>query len=56
MIQIASEVKAKIDAGLTMCGQNEEGEIEWLGTKEEWRLAEDIQDAIDMDLERPVDN
>ena len=25
---------------LTLAGQNEEGELEWIGTSKEWRLAE----------------
>lgn len=25
---------------LTLCGQNEEGELEWIGTAQEWRFAE----------------
>jgi len=43
------EIQAKIDAGLQMCGKNADGEIEWIGTREQWRLADDIIDAHDTD-------
>jgi len=36
MIYQAYEIKNKIKAGLIMCGQNTNGEIEWLGDRQKW--------------------
>jgi hypothetical protein len=43
----AKEMNARMMAGLQMCGQNEDGELEWLGTVQEWQLSEKILDAME---------
>jgi hypothetical protein len=45
---LAKEITSKIEAGLQLAGQNEDGDLEWMGTAEEWRLSEDIEDAKDL--------
>lgn len=39
MIYTAAEIRSKIEAGLLMWGVDEDGEIEWVGTADKWRLA-----------------
>ena len=31
-----------IKAGLIMCGQNTDGEIEWLGDRQKWDILEEL--------------
>lgn len=45
MIYTAKDLLAKLTY-LTLAGQNEEGELEWIGTKEDWELAENTCGAI----------
>jgi hypothetical protein len=40
----AFEILCRIKAGLQLCGQNEDGELEWLGTNIAW------QDAMKREL------
>ena len=39
---LAYDLLNHIKAGLIMCGQNEYGEIEWLGDKQKWNLLEEL--------------
>jgi hypothetical protein len=36
----AYELLAKLH-NLTLCGQDDEGQLEWIGTREQWEKAED---------------
>jgi len=35
----AYELKAIFEAGLQLCGQEEDGSLQFLGTKEQWQRA-----------------
>jgi hypothetical protein len=39
MVHEAKELSAKLD-NLTLAGQNEAGELEWVGSRNEWNRAE----------------
>lgn len=39
---LAYELNNKIKAGLTLCGQDEDGELEWVGDEKMWKLAEEL--------------
>jgi len=47
----AYELLAKLRR-LTLCGQNEEGELEWVGTSSQWDLATE-EEAILREYEMP---
>ena len=36
----AYELKAKFDAGLQLVGQEEDGKLEWVGSMNQWALAD----------------
>lgn len=50
MYQRNSTLLAKLRT-LTLAGQNEEGELEWIGTDRQWRESEIEEMAIVMDKE-----
>lgn len=59
MIYLASELLAKL-RNLALCGQNAEGELEWIGTSKQWESSENEAMAIlreqdELDLERTGD-
>lgn len=53
MIYPASELLAKLNL-LALCGQNEDGELEWIGSDKQWDKLEIEEEAIlrDYQLEK----
>lgn len=48
------ELRAKLN-NLTLAGQNEDGELEWIGTNEQWSTVESYlreRDSVVEDIER----
>lgn len=45
MVYLAKELLPKL-THLTLCGINFEGELEWIGTKEDWNEAEMYEIAL----------
>ena len=43
---MAYEILARIYAGLQMCGQNEDGDMEWLGTYQQWQRVEEEERKV----------
>jgi hypothetical protein len=41
-----------IEAGLTYAGENEEGEIEWIGTEKQWEAFRNIEMANDLEAKQ----
>jgi len=37
---MAYEILARINAGLQLCGQEDDGQLQWLGTFTEWQRVE----------------
>jgi hypothetical protein len=46
MVLIAREFLNHIKAGLTLAGQDEEGNLEWIGTSEQWTKLMWLQDGV----------
>lgn len=44
---IARDYATAAEAGLTLCGQDKDGAPEWLGTKEQFRRWNELQDWVD---------
>lgn len=42
---IANELLAKLN-NLTLCGQNEDGELEWIGTAKQWKKARTEEESV----------
>ncbi len=42
----AYALQAKFIAGLTICGENFEGQLEWMGDTKQWQRAEDIEEDL----------
>ena len=42
-----SKIKIKEKAGLVRAGTNNAGEVEWIGTAQNWQTATDIEDMLD---------
>ena len=39
---LAYQLRAKFDAGLVLCGQNFDKELEFIGSRQQWEESEDI--------------
>jgi len=44
----AYKLRARLEAGLQLCGRDEDGEYEWMGTKAQWAKAEMIEAYFEM--------
>ena len=42
----AYEILGRIDAGLQLCGQEEDGTWQWLGTFTEWQKVEQCEQEV----------
>jgi len=51
MIYLAKELKAYFNSGLTLCGQDEDGDLEWVGTYKHWNRYESLLIAYDEEHE-----
>jgi len=52
---LAYQLKARFDAGLVLTGQNDEGELIFIGTQKEWRLAEKLEDFYETYIQKEYD-
>ena len=43
----AYEILAKIQAGLVLGGQDDDGDLEWIGTRDKWQLARYLEDKFE---------
>lgn len=51
MIYEAHELQNRFRAGLVLCGQNADGELEWIGSKREWAEFRDLENDYASSLE-----
>jgi hypothetical protein len=42
----AGEIQNYIKAGLVLCGQDEDGELEWIGDDEAWKRLTWLEDGV----------
>lgn len=47
--QKAGALRAKFDAGLAIAGQTIDGELEFIGTREQWRKAYQLEKYYEVD-------
>lgn len=47
-ITLAKEIQAKFKAGLQICGEDKAGNLEWIGTTQQWGTIDETLDAYDM--------
>lgn len=43
---LAAEIQAKVKAGLSLCGQDEEGNLEWIGETGKFKVAERYEEWL----------
>jgi hypothetical protein len=52
-IYYAYEILCRDKAGLALCGQDDDGDLEWVGTREKWAEAERLESYYEQGLTPP---